>query len=93
MFNVIWVFLATANVTNREYFWSLKHVNIKRGYPYRLNELICRDRLREIIQNLCLTNRDLSSVRDRFWEVRHNGVRSESEHEADIYPRADQLFG
>ena len=55
---------------NRIEFWSLKPVSRKRGAPFRLNDLMSKNRFKEIISNLTYTDQDPPPYKDLFWEVR-----------------------
>ena len=71
IYNGIWFLIETSSFTNRKVLRSMKPVNRNRGDPYRLNDLMSRDRFLEITQNLCFKNRDPPYFRDLFWEARH----------------------
>jgi len=66
----IWLLLATMNGFSRVEFWSEKPIDRRNGAPYRFNDLMSGRRFSEILTNLCYTDRQAPSFRDRFWEVR-----------------------
>ena len=55
---------------NRESFWSLKPISRKSGAPFRLNDIMSKNRFKEIFTNLTFTNQDAPAYVDRLWEVR-----------------------
>ena len=66
----VWFQMATTTFENRRDFWSTKAVSRHEGAPWRLNDVISRNRFETILSALTLTSRDPPSYKDRFWEIR-----------------------
>ena len=56
--------------SDRQSFWSNKHVNIFEGAPFQLNNFMTRNRFEKILNNIMYTNRAPPAFHDRFWEIR-----------------------
>ena len=66
----IWLLMATIVGPQRRDFWSKKTVNRFDGAPFRLNDLMSRNRFEEILRNLAFTKNQPPAYVDRFWQVR-----------------------
>jgi Transposase IS4 len=66
----IWFLMATTHFDNRRDFWSIQNVDYYFGAPYRLHDLMSRNRFENILRALRFTNVQPPAFRDRFWEVR-----------------------
>ena len=66
----IWLLLSSMSGYKRSDFWSMKHIDLYDGAPYRLNEFITSTRFEAIFSALTLTKRECPPYKDRFWEVR-----------------------
>jgi len=74
----IWFLIATTEGSQRHEFWSVKDVDRFSGAPFRLNDLMARDRFDEILS--AITYRKVGTdddddddkpptYKDQFWEI------------------------
>jgi len=66
----LWFLMATTEGNNRHDFWSSSNVDRFKGAPFRLNDLMSRDRFDQILGALAFNSTARPSYPDKFWEVR-----------------------
>jgi hypothetical protein len=66
----IWLIMSTVDGSDRRSFWSTKNLDMFEGAPFRLNELMSRNRFENILSAIVYTDHNPPPYKDRFWEVR-----------------------
>jgi hypothetical protein len=66
----VWLLMATIQGPERHDFWKQSEIDVHDGAPFRLNNIIARNRFDDILQALTLTNIDPPTYTDRFHHVR-----------------------
>jgi Transposase IS4 len=69
----LWFLMATIDGPARIDYWRVDKKRSDSRFdraPYRLNDIMSRNRFDTILRRLCLTNMQQPTYRDRFWEVR-----------------------
>lgn len=66
----LWYLIATTHCGSRRDFWSGMPVDLFQGAPFRLHDLMSRNRFEAILSAIQLTNAAPPVYQDRFWEVR-----------------------
>ena len=66
----IWYLLATNHCASRQEYWSSMPIDMFQGAPFRLHDIMSRNRFEAILSAIRLTNATPPDYQDRFWEVR-----------------------
>lgn len=66
----LWFLMGTTYCNNRREFWSATNISPYKGAPFRLNQIMSRNRFEEILSAIRLTSFAAPVYRDPFYEVR-----------------------
>jgi len=66
----IWFLIATTEGSSRHDFWSSLAVDRFKGAPFRVNDLMSRDRFDDILGALTYNSTARPAYQDKFWEIR-----------------------
>ena len=66
----IWFLMSTITGPQRHEFWQTCDVSIFNGAPFRLNDLMSRNRFNLILTNIAYNSSDSPTYRDKFWMIR-----------------------
>ena len=66
----IWMLMATITGPQRHEFWQTCDVSLYNGAPFRLNDLMSRNRFNLILSHIAYNSSDSPPYRDKFWMIR-----------------------
>ena len=66
----LWFLMATTHFDSRRYFWSKKTIGMFEGTHMRLGEYMSCTRFEAITSALNYTDKNRTTYKDGFWEVR-----------------------